>query len=90
MKNIIDLIKNFFRSKHIKYSFPRPKDEVIAKFKELINSKNNVLWNNADLSGYCDDNEFELSLISPTYTRGAKLSSTIFGQIKENNKATEM
>lgn len=88
---MIKYLKSFFYPSVIIYHYLLPKELVIAKITEILKRKITFLGSN-DMSGsFLTGDTFAVNVISPAYTRGVKLGSTLVCQVTDlKNGATEI
>ncbi len=66
------------------YQISRSKHEVISKFQEIFKPRIG-LWSNSDFIGSCSNDSFTLNLVSPAFTRGPRIGSSLIGTVFETN-----
>ena len=87
MINIIDDISTFLFPKTIIYTVAEPNETIISRMKEFFERDNGFMSSN-DVNGlFTGPTAFKINVMYQMYTRGAKYSSTLIGEIakKEPN-----
>jgi hypothetical protein len=88
---MIHYFKKFFYPEAVTYSYPKPKEEVVATITEILSHKT-TFFDSIDMRGsFFNSNSFTIESISPSNTRGVKYRSILTGKITTTkNGATEI
>ena len=84
--NVLKQIKTFFYPASLIYTYKQPKELIIKKVHEILDSLNDTSswFSDADTKGnFLDDNIFYLKVVYNTYRTIAEFAPTLIGEINE-------